>query len=124
MLTEDEVKKMFGIKPQRTTKQNASLHVGCELLSRALNGAGFDVKKVIRVDIPWTMENVKEYLFKPFMSTMFPSYKSTTELDTRQVSEVWEKLLAYLSEKEYINENIPFPSEDELNFKKTPHEQM
>jgi hypothetical protein len=51
----------------RTHKQNNALHVYCRMLSEALNDAGYDMKKTLKqeVEIPWTTELVKQYLWKP-----------------------------------------------------------
>lgn len=116
MLTEAEVKKIFGIKPDRTKKQNRAMHLAFTLLAESLNGAGLPMNKVLKVDIDWTPESVKEYLFRPIMKAM-ACKDSTTELDTKQISDVWEVLMRNLCEKKGI-EYIPFPSEEDLGFKK------
>ena len=114
MITNSQIKQaeeIFGIKPQRTLKQNRSLHLALTMLSDQLNLAGLDVKKVIKVDIPWTPATAKEYLFRPIMKAML-NKESTTELNTKQVSDIWELLLRELGEKVGI-EYIPFPSEEQ-----------
>jgi len=50
------------------------------------------------VDIPWTAENVKEHLWKPIQKAVMGK-ESTTKLDRKQVSEVYETLARFLSER-------------------------
>ena len=96
----------------RTSQQNSALHKGCELLADALNDAGYDMKRTLKedVDIPWSKDSVKEYLFRPIMQAML-SKESTVELSTKEVSEVWTVLNRHLAMKFGIS--IPFPSYDE-----------
>ena len=55
------------IEKARTTKQNASLHLGLRNLGDEFNAAGLDMKKVLKpeIDIPWTESSVKEFMFNP-----------------------------------------------------------
>ena len=95
----------------RTDTQNRSLHKGFELIAKTLNDAGLDMRKVIKpeVDIPFTKESVKEFLWRPIQKAMF-SKKSTTELDkVSEIDEVWEVLMRHLGEKHGI-EYIEFPN--------------
>jgi len=70
------------VKPKklRSGQQNKSIHVDCTLIADKLNDAGLGIKEVITIDVPWTMENVKNLLFKRIMLRMF-NKKSTTKLD-------------------------------------------
>ena len=98
---------------KRTSVQNAALHKGFSLLAEALNDAGLDMKKVFEVktvEIPWTQASVKEVLFRPIMSAMTEK-GSTTELNTVEVSDVWDVLLRHLGE--HFGINLEFPSEEE-----------
>lgn len=104
------VREIFGLKPQRTKKQNKAMHLAFTLLADQLNDMGLDMKKMIRVDIPWTPQTVKEWLFKPIMEAMLLK-DSTTELDTKEISDVWEVLMKNLAEKRGV-EYIEFPSEE------------
>jgi len=99
---------------KRTLQQNKALHKYFELLAEQLNSAGYDMKKVLKpeIDISWTKENVKEYLWKPIQSALFLK-KSTTELETKDIDKVYDVLNRHLGQKLGI-ENIPFPSEAEM----------
>jgi len=49
------------------------------------------------------------WLFRPIMKAMLLK-DSTTELDTKEISDVWEVLMSQLGEKKGV-EYIEFPSE-------------
>lgn len=96
----------------RTGTQNNALHLGFEFIAKTLNERGLDMKKVLKadVDISWSIETVKDYLFRPIMTSMF-KYKSTTELNkANEINEVWDVLMKLLGEKFEV-EYVPFPSE-------------
>ena len=95
---------------QRTIQQNKAMHKFFEQLAEVLNDAGFDMKKVMKpeVDIYWTAENIKEFLWKPIQEALFIK-QSTTELNTDQVSRVHETLMRHLCEKLKID-YVQFPS--------------
>ncbi len=99
----------------RTLPQNSALHVGLQLIADALNDSGLDIRKVLKpeVDIPWTVESVKEYLYRPIQKIM-TGKSSSTELDKAEPSEVFDVLTRHLAEKHHI-EAIPFPSEANRN---------
>jgi len=96
----------------RTLNQNAALHAYCEQLAEALNGAGYDMKKVFEVktaEVPWTQTSVKEALWKPVQQAMFEK-ESTAKLDTKEVSQVHKVLDKHIAENFGIS--IPFPSNE------------
>lgn len=97
---------------QRTEQQNKALHKFFELLSQELNDAGLDQRTVLKpsVDIPWSPESVKEQLWKPIQKAMYEK-ESTTQLETSEVSKVYETLIRHLSEKFDIF--VVFPSNEE-----------
>lgn len=95
----------------RTGQQNRALHKGCDLIAQALNGAGLDMRTVLKpeIDIPWTTASVKEYLFKPVMKAM-TAKTSTTELaKIGEIGAIWDTVMRFLAEKHGV-EYIPFPS--------------
>ena len=100
----------------RSNEQNNALHLGLSMIAKSLNDAGLDMKKVLKpeVDIPWTTDSVKEYLWRPVQKVM-TGKKSTTELNkTNEIDEVWEVLMRHLGEKHEL-EFIPFPSKMNQN---------
>jgi hypothetical protein len=107
-MTQDESKTKT-----RTNPQNRSLHLFCELLAKELNEAGLDMKKVLKpnVDIPWNKTTVKEYIWRPIQKAL-TTKESTTDIDTKEPSEIWEIINRHLGEKFGIE--VPrFPSEEQ-----------
>ena len=90
------------IPQQRTNSQNASLHLLFQLTANALNDGGFSVQKVLEhksVDIPWSLESVKELLWRPVQIAV-TNKESTTELDkTEERDLIYDVLNRHLSEK-------------------------
>lgn len=96
---------------KRTSQQNAAMHLFFTQLAEALNSAGFDMKKTIRegIDIPWTPENIKEFLWRPVQSAYLRK-KSTTELTTSEIDKVYDVVNKIIGERTGVH--IPFPSID------------
>ena len=69
------------------------------------------MRKVLKpeVEIPWTKENVHKFMWKPVQELLF-DINSTTELETKQVSEVYETLNRHTAKR---GVSIPFPSKEE-----------
>lgn len=95
---------------QRTPKQNAALHVWLKMLSKALNEAGYDMKKVLKphVEIPWDDEGraAKEHLWRPIQEVLLGK-ESTTEAYKDEYAKVYEVLNRHMSEK--FGVSIPWP---------------
>jgi hypothetical protein len=71
------------------------------------------MQKVLKpsIEIDWTPENVKEYLWKPIMKALYVK-ESTTELSkSGEIDHIDRTLIRMLGEKFHI-ELPPFPSED------------
>lgn len=104
-----EIDRETGI---RTPPQNNALHLGLDFIAKALNDAGFDMRKVLKpeIEIPWSTKSAKDFLFRPVMK-MMTGKESTTELSKQEVSEVWDTLMKFLGEKHHV-EYISFPSEE------------
>ena len=93
---------------KRTLKQNAALHLYFANLAEELNDAGFDMKKTIRVDIPWSAMTVKEYLWRPLQEAYLLK-RSTTELERgKEIDEVYDILNRVIAERTGIH--VPFPN--------------
>ena len=102
----------------RTDKQNNALHKGLELLAKALNDGGLDMRKVLKQEvlIPWTTEGAKEYLFKPIIKALY-NKTSTTQLDkVKEIDEAWNVLMRHFVEKHHL-EYIQFPHEVKVESK-------
>jgi hypothetical protein len=97
------------IKNQRTIKQNSSVHLYCDHLATALNDAGFLIKESFfnkEIELDWNMERVKTRLWKPAQVGLF-NKESTTELETGEVSEVYDTLNRFFADNFKIH--VPFP---------------
>lgn len=96
----------------RTTTQNNAMHKYFSLLATELNDAGLDMKKVLKpeIDIPWCTQSIKEHIWRPIMELM-TGKKTTTKLDRKEVSEVYDVVSRHLSEKHGVW--IPFPSKEQ-----------
>lgn len=114
-----------GIKPRstRTSLQNRALHKDCDIIAEKLNDAGLDMKKVLKqeIEIPWTTESVKEWIFKPIMKAMY-NKESTTELGkySGEIEKIHDVIMRELDEKFGI-EYHSFPHDPE---KKKQMEEM
>lgn len=101
-------------KPQRTTKQNNSLHVYFQILADRLNEAGLTVRQVIEhinksgVEIEWTEKLTKE-LWRGVQKAQLQK-SSTTKLTTDEVDKVYKVLDRFLLEE--FGLDVPFPSDD------------
>ena len=97
---------------KRTDPQNNALHLFCERLAQELNDKGLDMRHTLKedIDIPWTKENVKNFLWRPIQIAMTDK-QSTTELTSGEPSRIHEVLSKHLGEKFGIY--IPFPSDEE-----------
>lgn len=97
---------------QRTKLQNRAMHKYFSLLSESLNAAGYDVSKTLRhdIDIPWNESLVKELLWRR-PQIAITGKESTTELNTKEVSEVYEILNKHLGEK--LGIHVPWPRNKE-----------
>lgn len=100
-------------RKKRTLKQNRALHQLFALLADTLNEAGYDMKRTLKadVDIPWTPENIKEYIWRPVQQAQL-GINSTTELNTKDIDAVFETINRHLGNT--IGVHTPFPSIDIL----------
>jgi hypothetical protein len=110
MVTEDKV------YAQRTRQQNKALHKMFTILAETLNENSLDMRKTLKpeIDIPWSGGSVKEYLWRPIQVAQL-NKKSTTELTTVEIDQVFDTINRHLGEKFGIN--ITFPSVEEVLIK-------
>lgn len=107
------IKAKLSYGRSRTLTQNRALHKFCQMLADKLNEAGLDQKKVLKpeVEIPWTMEAVKEGLWKPVQEAV-TGLKSTTKPETSQYSDIYEVLNRHLTTK--LGVFVEWPSKDNV----------
>lgn len=98
---------------KRTDKQNRSLHLLFKLLAEELNENGLDMRRTLKpgVEIPWSGNSVKEFLWRPIQEAQL-NKKSTTELTTKEIDAVFDTITRHIGEKFGIY--VPFPSIDEV----------
>lgn len=103
----------MGNEKKRTGQQNKALHLMFAHLAENLNSNGFDMKRTLKahVDIPWTAQTVKDYLWRPIQEAQVMK-KSTTELTTKEIDEVFDTLNRYLGQITGVY--TPFPSIEEI----------
>ncbi len=97
---------------QRTVQQNRALHKYFEFLSEAFNDSGYDMRAVLKpaIEIRWTPETVKEYLWRPIQKLQLMK-ESTTELTTAEIDKVFETLNFHIAK---FGIHVPFPSIDQI----------
>ena len=98
-----------GERSKRTTLQNRSIHKYCGLLASKFNDAGFDMLTVLTVksSTSWTMDSVKDVIWRSVQVAMFPDKTSTTQLETNEVSQVYEQIAKHISTNFNINQSFP-----------------
>jgi hypothetical protein len=100
-----------GKPKQRTATQNRSLHLGFTAIANTLNETGRTMRQILKpeVEIPWTTQTVKDFLYRPILEA-YTGKKSTTEMDKFQPGEVWDIMFKFLGEHHGV-EYMPFPSQ-------------
>lgn len=85
---------------QRTNQQNRALHLWLTQVSKTLNDAGLDMKATLKedVEIPWTMEMAKEYLWRPIMK-ITTGEGSTTDMNTIDPTVITETITRHMGQK-------------------------
>lgn len=101
---------------RRTDLQSNALHLWLQMVATALNDSGYDVREVLqhskRVEIPWSKEAAKEYLWRPVQKA-YAGKSSTTEPSTREFTATYDCLNKFLIEK--LDIHIPWPSKEGLS---------
>ena len=108
---------------QRTAQQNKAFRKYIRMLSAEMIDAGLDMKAVIKegVSIDPTPEIILDTMCRPVMRILFegkidwknPDRPSTSELDTKQISELYEVMNR--STGEGLGISMGFPSLEELS---------
>nr|BAR33282.1 hypothetical protein [uncultured Mediterranean phage uvMED] len=101
---------------QRSELQNRAIHVFCREIAESLNNAGIERETSIKiksnvlknvVDVPWSMELVKDLIWRPVQLAKYPEKESTVKLERAEVSDVAEIIIKHLGENFGIY--VPFP---------------
>lgn len=102
---------------QRTLQQNKALHLLFTHLADELTSAGLDMRKTLKpeVEIPWSADSVKNFLWRPIMKAQLGK-ESTTQLTTKEIDQVFDTLARHLGAK--FGLQIDFPSISSLMWDK------
>ena len=96
-------------KSKRTALQNSSIHKYGSLVSEIMNDGGI-TKQVYfekkQVDCEWTGESVIEDIWREIQFAMF-GHRKTSQLDTDQVSKVYEQVARILAENFNVRQEFP-----------------
>jgi len=71
----------------RTVKQNSALHLFCTQVAHLLNSQGLYMTGVFGSKIEWSMQLIKEQVFKATMKQVF-NINSTTKLQKKELDEL------------------------------------
>ena len=98
----------------RTPKMNNSLHRYLTIIAEQLADSGQDMRQIVKLPITPTMENVKENMFHPVMTALFPEVESTADLTTVQMQKVYEVFNEALAQR--LGVSAEWPSiENQIN---------
>ncbi len=94
----------------RTSQQRKAIEVYCKKLGQAWNDAGMTVQQVLSrtMDQEWSQELVKEAIFKKCLGYKY-NKKSTTELTTDEVSQVYETVNRFSAQ---FGVHVPWPQDE------------
>lgn len=101
------------MEKQRTSHQNAALHLFFKQLAELLNESGLDMRKTLKpdIDIPWTERNIKEFIWRPVQMAVLDK-ESTKELTTKDIDVVFDTIARHLASKHGLV--VDFPSIETL----------
>lgn len=101
---------------QRTLNQNRAIHLYLKMVAHELQNQGQTMRDVIQklpeVEILPTTGTLKENLWKPIQKASLGK-ESTTELETAEVTLVYDIMSIFLSKQFQID--IPFPDANTLS---------
>ena len=98
---------------QRSPTMNRCLHLYCQLLADALNDGGLDFRETLKegVDVPWSMEMVKDHLWR-HIQVVVTKKESTVKPTNAEYKEIYEILNRHISSKFGIY--VPWPNKSEM----------
>lgn len=98
---------------QRTPTQNKCLHKYCEMVADELNDKGITFTTFFKpgFEVPWNQMVIKDNVWRPVQIAMTEK-ESTTELTTKECSDIYENINRKLSE---FGIYVPWPSKETMN---------
>ena len=98
----------------RTLKQNASLHLYCRKLAKALNEAGISQAIFVKgLEVDNSEQSVKE-VFRSLAKAKYLE-GSTAKLNTKEMTDIYEEINRHTAK---IGIYVAWPSEEEINLEK------
>jgi len=96
---------------QRTTAQNSAMWLWLTQLAKALNDAGYDMKRTLKpaVEIPWNKDKAKEHLWNPVQEIMTDK-KSSVDLDRKEISDIQEVVARHIAQSTGVS--VAFPTKN------------
>lgn len=100
--------KIAPYRRTRTLQQNRALHLYFQFIADELNEfTSFSYNGLMKdFEIPYTMEIVKQFIWKPIQIAMFGK-TSTTKITTQEINKIIDVINKYFAEKGI---SITFPS--------------
>ena len=90
---------------KRTILQNKLLHKFCDNVAVRLNEQELKVAEVIKFETEWTMEKVKELIFKPVVKSLY-NKDSTTKLNKKEFDLIFDTIIQALAYKSVDTTNL------------------
>lgn len=103
------------VKKRRSDAQNRALHLYFTKLAKALNDAGWDMKKTLKeeISIDWSSYSVKENIWRPLQKSKLGKV-STTQLKTNDIDKIYDIINREIGGRTGVS--VPFPCEEELYY--------
>jgi hypothetical protein len=97
-----------------TRQQQKALHLLFGMIAQELNNCGMDMRKTLKpeIDIPWTKETIKDFLWRPIQRAQLGK-ESTTELTRKEVDQVYDTINRFFGQKLQVEMPL-FPSLEQL----------
>jgi len=107
---------------QRTNQQSKALWLFMTMLSKALNEAGLEPRKVLKptYNLQWTKEMIHDNMWIPIQEAMYKTNSTTFLHKQEQIDKIHEIIMRELGEKHNL-EYIPFPSDEQKQYEKHNH---
>ena len=116
-LKEGKAIELKEVRKTRSITQNSALHLYFTFIAYELNNLGLEFHYqglvVENLTSRYTVNNVKEYVWKPIQRTMF-NIESTTKIDTKQINQIIDVLTKFFGDRGVV---LEFPSFESLTNK-------
>ena len=107
---------------QRTNQQSKALWLFMTMLSKTLNEAGLEPRKVLKpsYNLQWTKEMIHDNMWIPIQEALYGTNSTTFLHKQEQIDKIHEIIMRELGEKHNL-EYIPFPVDEQKQFEKISH---